>query len=284
MSASTPAIAVFHRTRDGLLAASLGDTAFLGVRQEDGQLRIAHGSRIDKPREQWVPQDFHGFDRLVKDEDGFRSHVETLAEHRRELSALNHAEFRSHAQTPWGCADFSYRYGEGITRHSTPSHGGFQLDAARNALVYAAYRNRDGWYEEDCQWSKVAAAFPSLFTSFERRCADETLRNFEPDAYERVHGVTLAPGESHVKDERRFKRDHATDWIVISAIRSPCQPGLVECVATLGGRRDGKQERRFLVPIGEYEVGRFGFVIDPARHAVTGVLDDLATRGVEPTT
>ena len=267
MSPSALPLAVFHRTRDGLLAAVLGETAFLGVPNKHGQLRIAYGSGIGKPPEQWVPQDFQGIDRLVKDEDGFRVHVEALAQHRRQLLGLNRIEFRSRAQTPWGSADFSYRYSEGIVRHSTPSHGGFHLDAARNALVHSACRNGDGWYEEDSQWAKIAATFPDLITSFERRCADETLRNSEPDAYEKVHGVTLAPGESHVKDERRFKRDHAADWIVISAIRSIRQPGLVECVATIGGKRDGKSERRFLVPSGEYKVGRFGFVIDLARHA-----------------
>jgi hypothetical protein len=40
---------------------------------------------------------------------------------------------------------------------------------------------------------------------------------------------------------------------------------LVECVATLGGERRGK-ERRFLVSDAEYDPGRHGFVIDPARH------------------
>ena len=45
--------------------------------------------------------------------------------------------------------------------------------------------------------------------------------------------------------------------------------GFVECVATPGGkRRAGTEERRFLVPAAEYEIGRFGFVIDPDRHTV----------------
>ena len=82
-----------------------------------------------------------------------------------------------------------------------------------------------------------------------------------------MHGVTLAPGESHLKDERQFKCEHAADWIVISALRSAERPGFVDCVATIGRIRDGQSERRFLVPSSEYEVGRFGFVIDPARHA-----------------
>ena len=57
--------------------------------------------------------------------------------------------------------------------------------------------------------------------------ADEALRNSESDAHERVHGVSIATVESHVKDERRFKCDAAADWIVISALRSAKRPGFV---------------------------------------------------------
>ena len=96
----------------------------------------------------------------------------------------------------------------------------------RNVLVDEAWRNADGWYEEDSEWAKVAATFPELFTSYERACADETLRHSEPDAYERIHGVVLGPGQSRVKDERQFRSDHAADWIVISAINSSCSAWL----------------------------------------------------------
>ena len=45
---------------------------------------------------------------------------------------------------------------------------------------------------------------------------------------------------------------------------------MVEVVATLGGKRDrGVEERRFVVPASEYQIGRFGFVIDPARHSIS---------------
>ena len=54
---------------------------------------------------------------------------------------------------------------------------------------------------------------------------------------------------------------------MISAINSTGHPGFVECVATLGGDRSLRDERRYLVPSSEYEIGPFGFVIDPSRHA-----------------
>jgi hypothetical protein len=37
---------------------------------------------------------------------------------------------------------------------------------------------------------------------------DETLRNGEPDADERIHGVVLVPRQSLGKDERRFRSEH----------------------------------------------------------------------------
>jgi hypothetical protein len=49
---------------------------------------------------------------------------------------------------------------------------------------------------------------------------------------------------------------------------------MVECIATIGGRRGqwGKPdsaERRYLVSNQEYDQrGKFGFVIDPDRHAL----------------
>jgi hypothetical protein len=53
---------------------------------------------------------------------------------------------------------------------------------------------------------------------------------------------------------------------VISAIRCDRYAGMTECVTTLGGDRTALERRRYLVPSDEYHVGRFGFVIDEARH------------------
>jgi hypothetical protein len=122
------------------------------------------------------------------------------------------------------------------------------------------------FFEEDVDWAIVAFTFPELFTAYGRKSADETLRNWRPDDYEAVTRITLAPGESRVKDERRFREVHARDWVVISASWSDRHPGFVECLATPGGERGTAQKRRFLVPGDEYRSGPFGFVIDEQRH------------------
>ena len=170
--------------------------------------------------------------------------------------------------TPWGRADHEHVYAEGIVFYGTPSHGGFKLDRERNAKVHPALREGGGWYEEDCAWAKVAYTFPDVFPETERDSAVRTLKEWYPNEYEIVTGTILAPGESHVKDERCFLMEHAGDWVVIAAIISSQPQGMVECVATLGGARDGSKERRYLVPDGEYQQrGPFGFVIDEDRLA-----------------
>jgi len=176
--------------------------------------------------------------------------------------------------TPWGVADYAREYAEGIVFYSTPSHGGFKLSAERLAQMHPALREKDGWFEEDCAWAKVAFAFPECFTDEQQEAAIRTLKDWCPDEYEAVIGKTLAPGDSHTKDQRLFHECHAQDWVVISAIRSDQHSGMVECIATLGGKRGqwGKPdsaERRYLVPDAEYDRrGEFGFVIDPDRHAL----------------
>jgi hypothetical protein len=152
--------------------------------------------------------------------------------------------------------------------HDTASHGGFHLAIDRNAKVHPMLSSSDGFYEEDCCWAAVAVTFPALFTTYERHVAEKTLKDCEPDAWEAITGVVLAPGESLKKDRRSFEAAHAGDWIVLSALRSDHHPGMTEVIATRGGKRDPHaEERRFLVTSVEYEVGRFGFVVDERRHA-----------------
>ena len=183
--------------------------------------------------------------------------------------ALGRREIPGGSPTPWGPSQGGTVYAEGITSHSTAGHGGFKLSATRNRKVHLMLRAAGGWYEEDECWAIVAITFQHLFTALECRHAEQTIKDSWPDAWETISGTTLALGESRTKDRRAFEGEHATDWIVVSAITSEQQKGFVECVATHGGKRDsGTEERRFLVPADEYDIGRFGFVIDPNRHAV----------------
>lgn len=261
----------FGRSSEGFPIARVGDSAFAMLSARDGRHHLATGWRIARPLAAWRRADFYGHSGSLENEAAFRAKVFEHAEHQREKRALGRREVHSRGQTPWGISQGTKVYAEGVESHSTAGHGGFKLSAERNEHVYPLLRSMDGWYEEDCAWAIVAITFPDLFTSVERRCAERSVKDSWPDAWETMFGVVLGPGESYEKDRRAFHEAHADDWIVVSAIASGHQKGFVECVATPGGRRGaGTEERRFLVPADKYAVGRFGFVIDPSRHAVYG--------------
>lgn len=181
-------------------------------------------------------------------------------EHQSERQALARPETFTCVNTPWGPSQRTTVFAEGVEFHTTSGHGGFKLSATRNRDVHPLLLSKDGFYEEDSAWAAVAITFPHLFTAFERQCAERSIKDWWPDAWEKIFGTILAAGESHVKDRRAFEAKHADDWVVISAIRSDHHSGMTEVIATRGGRRDSHlEERRFL--------GRFGFVIDEAWHA-----------------
>jgi len=63
---------------------------------------------------------------------------------------------------------------------STPSHGGYKVTDEIMELMPAELRSikpwaGQGWYEEDCDWSIVAAAWPTLFTADHVKIAISTL-------------------------------------------------------------------------------------------------------------
>ncbi|MBU3993522.1 MAG: hypothetical protein KKA12_13390 [Alphaproteobacteria bacterium] len=265
MSTGEVIAAVFARSADGHLAARVEDIAFIAIPVKDG-LRVATGWRLARPIDHWTVDDVFGASAIVADEGGFRAHVEESAEHRRQLRTLGRREIRQRLSTPWGMAQSSKIYADGVVFHSTASHGGIKLDRARNAAMPAMLRVASGWYEEDCEWSKVAIGLPDLFTDYERRHADRTFRDYYPECCEAVHGRALEPGESFANDRRLFREAHAQDWVVVSAITSKERLGFVDCVATLGGDGTASSRRRFLVPDTEYSAGPHGFVIDERRH------------------
>lgn len=61
-------------------------------------------------------------------------------------------------------------------------------------------------YKEDCAWAIVAITFPDLFTGYERRCAERTLKDGWPEAWETIFGTILGPGDSHETERSIFFR------------------------------------------------------------------------------
>ncbi len=262
----------FGRSADGFAVARVVNSALATLPGRDGGHYLAYGWKIGRPIAEWRRADFYGHSGDLADENAFRAKVAESAEHQRERKALGRVEDYSRAHTPWGASQSATVYADGVVSRSTAGHGGFKLSAERNRHVHPMLRSRGGWYEEDAEWAIVALTFPHLFTGYERRCAERTIKDSWPDAWEAIFGTILQPGESYEKDRRAFENLHAKDWIVISAITSDSKKGFVECVATLGGKRGATvAQQRFLVLSDEYKMGRFGFVIDPTRHAVDAI-------------
>lgn len=265
-AAPEPCRVSFGHSVDSMPIALIGDHAYAMAPGRDGRHYLVSSWRIARPMAAWTRADFYGHCGELADETAFRAKVLEQAEHLSERRALGRRDIPGGGHTPWGPSQGGTAYAEGVTAHSTAGHGGFKLSAERSSKVHPTLRSAGGWYEEDAEWAIVAISFPHLFTASERRCAEATLKDSWPDCWEAIFGTILAPGESREKDRRAFEAEHADDWIVVSAITSEQKSGFVECVAMPGGRR-GAEERRFLVPASEYKAGRFGFVIDPDRHA-----------------
>ena len=172
--------------------------------------------------------------------------------------------------TPWGKSDYQKTYIEnGIVFHGTPSHGGFKVYKKYNHQIPEYMRNSDGWYEEDCEWCKVAIIFPELFVDSYSRALD-TFRNWLPDEYQKYFGITLRSDESYILKERELREASKDKYVVTSAMNT--FDGNVKVHAVRGGRLENGQyasndEKWFLVPKHEYNSRHF--VIDETNHIET---------------
>lgn len=261
--------AEYGTTSDGHMAARIDYLGLIALPEGDGY-RVSTAGSSSRPIASWSAKDAFGRDGIVPDEAGFRSHVEAWLLHFRQRAAFGRERISGSVHTPWGPSQVATRYAEGIICYDTASHGGFHLDEIRNALLHPALRWDDGWYEEDCDWARVAAGYPDLFTDREREAAERTLRDYEPDIGEALYDRRLERSESRTRDREAFQRDHAGDWVVIAASQAEAHPGKIIATASIGGLRGAVATRDFLVPDAEYVVGRHGFVIDPERHRSMG--------------
>lgn len=162
-------------------------------------------------------------------------------------------------KTPWGISDSSEFIRDGIMFFATPGHGGFRCETKlyrercqEKKIPYKPASDYDTrrytWFEEDGEWAYLAIAFPEHFSEDNLKIADRSIRNYDPDYWEKWQKCELLPGESRVKDERRFMEEHKNDFMVISASYLPGTRCASIVMATEGGRKDGKAaEKMFLV-------------------------------------
>lgn len=117
--------------------------------------------------------------------------------------------------TPWGHPDSVTELAPGIVSYSTPSHGGIWLSPERVAEMPKPLREfvpfggpqagPGRWFEEDCDWSVVAAAFPEYFDAEALDAAMKTLERWKTELHAQVAGKSR--WSIHYAD-REMAREH----------------------------------------------------------------------------
>jgi len=171
------------------------------------------------------------------------------------------------SHTPWGKADHVVQTADGVWQVSTPGHGGYKLDRARNAQVDARWRKQGGWYEEDIDWAIVTFTFPAIENDPKHLVqARYTLKNYYPHLYAAITGETVTPAESHVLRREAAETANSGKFVARAAFGN-WHPKVPAGFVGVAARRSSGEERYFLVPEAEYaEPVEFGFVIDEDRH------------------
>lgn len=104
-------------------------------------------------------------------------------------------------RTPWGAPQSTEIVSDaGIVWYSTASHGGYKVDSKLNREIPEVFRDAQGWYEEDCEWSIVwiflSAHFnPGQFKAETFMQAQSTLTNWYPHKWQEYNGVAAAKSE-----------------------------------------------------------------------------------------
>lgn len=170
--------------------------------------------------------------------------------------------------TPWGKSQTKQTYIRGINFYSTSSHGGIHVSEKLNQKIHLAWRNLNGWYDEDAEWSIVGISFPEICGKEELESAHKTAKEYFPHQYEEVTGIIVLPSESAKLREELFYEKHANDYIVMSAITHDKE--FVKVIAGKGGRLENgrypNDTKEFLVPTEEYHNRYENFAIDLNRH------------------
>ena len=157
--------------------------------------------------------------------------------------------------TPWGMADQERTLLPGIVSCSTPGHGGIHVEHELNQKVHPKLRNRDGWYEEDCEWAKVAFTFPQAYKPEHVKMAIDTLKNWLPHEYMAATGTKLKLSESNALREELWHKLHENHLQVTCAFgdwQENVPKGMVGVIMCKGGLRING-ERYFLVPEDDYK-------------------------------
>lgn len=147
--------------------------------------------------------------------------------------------------SPWGSVQRCSRVTDGIVRVHTAGHGGFKLSAEFQHKMppFMPATFPGGWYEEDCDWAKIAAVFPHFFTPATVAEAVRVLKIYENDNPEAM--AYVAAGDAG-RIANEYNTAHADHWRV-SGLHSP-PLGYDGWLVRFEHRTHTDQVRRLLMP------------------------------------
>lgn len=161
--------------------------------------------------------------------------------------------------TPWGPADYVTFLSpdKSVIKVGTCSHGGIAVHVATHPIPehfkhLALCGETWAWFEEDCAWSAAVLMLPAIFSN-EQQSAEETLRNWYPDAYAGHFGrMPTAAESSAVRSAELTAR--LKDNFTINATWGDWAWDVPKGkVYVLGRRSSDGAEAGFLMPAADYK-------------------------------
>lgn len=193
------------------------------------------------------------------------------------------------SRTPWGPAQSATEDAPGIVFASTGGHGGFKLSPERNAGIPTDLRNKNGWYEEDCESNIVAMYYPEAFPHVGGSAqelsdgAERSVKDYFPDQYTKATGIELTEADSSTlrdrakaANEQAYREEHKDEFVSTGWGSDYDGSWVPEGYYAIEARREADGEKRqFLIPkeecISDHMLRR-AVLVDPRRHRdVTGI-------------
>lgn len=128
---------------------------------------------------------------------------------------------RTIINTPWGVSQAAREIAPGLVKHTTASHGGYELSPQRwerFQSIFPAFVPYAGarWFEEDEDWAAVVLAFPAYFGAHTLRAAVQSATNATRRPGSRFETVTAWLGSPAGRDILRtvaqWTVQHQLDW------------------------------------------------------------------------
>lgn len=170
--------------------------------------------------------------------------------------------------SPWGKVEQKAEIADGVVFVSTARHGGFKLDRKRNNKVPLVFRNKGGWYEEDCEWAKVALTFPEMFSAENVNSAHKTAKDYFPDEYEKHFNIVIPTDSSSTKRDRAFKAENQDNFVVSAAWGDWHEKVPQGMVGVFARKQSTGETKYFLVPKEEYAQRNGSFVVNSIHQEV----------------